>query len=53
MLEKKKEDKVPADLLAMDATKANQKSKSCASKLKDQFGPRDSSANLIASKQKI
>ena len=52
-LEKKNEDKVRAELLAMDATKASQKTKLCACKLKNQFGPRDSPANLIVSKQKI
>ena len=53
-LEKKKEDKVLAEHLAIDAAKAKLKSDSnlCASKLKDQFGPGDSSKKVTGTTPK-
>ena len=47
--EKKRDNKVCSELLAMDAAKGKLKSKSCASKIVDQFGSQDSSAKLCAS----
>ena len=45
-----REDKVCSELLAMNAAKAKLKSKSCAGKIVDQFGPQDYSAKSCASK---
>ena len=54
-LEKKKEDKVLAEHLAIDAAKAKLKSDSnpCASKLIDQFGPGVSSKKDVGTRPKI
>ena len=51
-MERKREEKVRADLLAMDATKASKKSNAYASKLKNQYGPQDSSTKLSVTLKK-
>ena len=51
-MEKKREEKVHADLLAMDANRASEKSNEYASKLKNQYGPQDSSTKLSVTVKK-
>ena len=50
-VEKKREEKVHAELLARDAARASEKSNEHASKLKYLYGPKDSSKKLFQKSQ--